>query len=158
MRHALTAIEAPIFLGSPVALMAPFLKIRLSPFRQEHAPRGLECRSRRLEAWLLCRSSPGSDPEAQRCQTPEKAWPDCHRLADHPGGPRRLSQRKKVTRTRSTKTAVGEIVEKRAKAYAEIEPHLCAVVNLGTIASNLFDCTDRGPSPRGDAGHLKARY
>ena len=86
MRHALTAIEAPIFLGSPVALMAPFLKIRLSPFRQEHAPRGLECRSRRLEAWLLCRSSPGSDPEAQRCQTPEKAWPDCHRLADHPGG------------------------------------------------------------------------
>ena len=74
------------------------------------------------------------------------------------GGPRRLSQRKKATRTRSTKTAVGEIVEKRAKAYAEIEPHLCAVVNLGTIASNLFDCTDRGPSPRGDAGHLKARY
>ena len=73
-------------------------------------------------------------------------------------GPRRLSQRKKATRTRSTKTAVGEIVEKRAKAYAEIEPHLCTVVNLGTIASNLFDCTDRGPSPRGDAGHLKARY
>jgi hypothetical protein len=29
MRHALAAIEAPIFLGSPVALMAPFLKIRL---------------------------------------------------------------------------------------------------------------------------------
>ena len=52
--------------------------------------------------------------------------------------------KKNATRTRSTKTADGEIVEKGAKAYAEIEPHLCAVVNMGTIASNLFDCTDRG--------------
>jgi hypothetical protein len=40
--------------------------------------------------------------------------------------------------------AAGEIAEKRAKAYADMEPHLCAVVNMGTIASNLFDCTDRG--------------
>ena len=36
------------------------------------------------------------------------------------------------------------IAERRAKAYADMEPHLCAVVNLGTIASNLFDCADRG--------------
>lgn len=41
------------------------------------------------------------------------------------------------------KAADATIEAKRGKAYAEIEPHLCAVVNLGTIASNLFDCTDR---------------
>jgi hypothetical protein len=28
-------------------------------------------------------------------------------------------------------------------AYADMEPHLCAVVNMGSIASNLFDCSDR---------------
>ncbi len=42
MRHALAAIEAPIFLRRPIALSAPCLKIRLSPFRQEHAPGRLE--------------------------------------------------------------------------------------------------------------------
>ena len=42
MRHALAAIEAPIFLGSPIELPAPRLKIRLSPFRQERAPSGFE--------------------------------------------------------------------------------------------------------------------
>jgi hypothetical protein len=41
------------------------------------------------------------------------------------------------------KAADATIEAKRAKAYAEMEPHLCAVVNMGTIASNLFDCTDR---------------
>ena len=43
-----------------------------------------------------------------------------------------------------TKAADGEIAEKRAKAYADLEPYLCNVVNMGAIASNLFDCTDRG--------------
>jgi hypothetical protein len=32
---------------------------------------------------------------------------------------------------------------RRAKAYFDMEPHLCAVVNMGKIASNLFDRTDR---------------
>jgi hypothetical protein len=39
--------------------------------------------------------------------------------------------------------SAGEIEAKRAKAYADMEPRLCAVVNMGTIASSLFDCTDR---------------
>ena len=32
---------------------------------------------------------------------------------------------------------------KRAQAYARMEALLCEVVNMGTIASNLFDCIDR---------------
>jgi hypothetical protein len=51
--------------------------------------------------------------------------------------------KKKPARKRTTKAADGEITAKRAKAYA-LEPQLCAIVNMGTIASNLFDCTDRG--------------
>jgi isopentenyldiphosphate isomerase len=39
--------------------------------------------------------------------------------------------------------AAGEIEMKRAQAYADMEPYLCKVVHMGTIASNLFDCTDR---------------
>jgi hypothetical protein len=39
--------------------------------------------------------------------------------------------------------AADEIEMKRAQAYADMEPHLCKVVHMGTIASNLFDCTDR---------------
>src|ERR1700726_2271736 len=86
MRHALAAIEAPIFLGSPVAVMALFLKSRLSPFRQEHAPGRLECgRAASKLAAVPFLHSPCSDPAALRCQTPEIGWPDCHRLADHPG-------------------------------------------------------------------------
>jgi hypothetical protein len=52
--------------------------------------------------------------------------------------------KKKPARKRSTKAADGEITAKPAKAYADLEPHLCAIVNMGTIASNLFDCTDKG--------------
>jgi hypothetical protein len=33
MRHALAAVEAPIFLRRPVALISPFLKIGLGPVR-----------------------------------------------------------------------------------------------------------------------------
>jgi hypothetical protein len=33
MGHALAAIEAPVFLGGPIALIPPFLKIFLGPFR-----------------------------------------------------------------------------------------------------------------------------
>ena len=52
--------------------------------------------------------------------------------------------KKKPARKRKTKAADGEIAEKRAKAYGDLESHLCAVVNMGTIASNLFDCSDKG--------------
>jgi hypothetical protein len=33
---------------------------------------------------------------------------------------------------------------KRAKAYAEMEPHLCDIVRMGEIASMLFDDPDQG--------------
>jgi hypothetical protein len=52
--------------------------------------------------------------------------------------------KKKPARKRSTKAADGEITAMRAKAYADLEPHLCAIANMGTIASNRFDCTDKG--------------
>jgi hypothetical protein len=59
----------------------------------------------------------------------------------------------KPARKRTTKAADDEnnksgpgdaFTTKRAKAYAHLEPHLCAVMHMGTIASNLFDCTDKG--------------
>jgi hypothetical protein len=42
--------------------------------------------------------------------------------------------KKKAARKRSTKPADGEIAAKRAKAYLEMEPHLCSVVNMIDIA------------------------
>src|SRR5882672_4143978 len=42
MRHALTAIEAAILLGSPIPLIAPGLEIRLGALRQKHPPGALE--------------------------------------------------------------------------------------------------------------------
>jgi hypothetical protein len=36
------------------------------------------------------------------------------------------------------------LIEKRAKAYADMEPHLCDVVRMGEIATSLFDCSDQG--------------
>lgn len=35
-------------------------------------------------------------------------------------------------------------LEKRAKAYAEMEPHLCDVARMGEIAAMLFDSPDQG--------------
>jgi hypothetical protein len=49
MRHALAAIKAPVFLGGPIALIPPFLKIGLGGLRQEHAPCGLEIGARHVE-------------------------------------------------------------------------------------------------------------
>jgi hypothetical protein len=65
--------------------------------------------------------------------------------------------KKKPARKRKTKAADGEITAKRAKAYAGLEPHLCAVVNMGTIVCNLRSHRQRalrlrGALPRGDAG------
>jgi hypothetical protein len=42
------------------------------------------------------------------------------------------------------KAADGQIVKKRAKAYADMEPHLCDVVRMSEIAASLFDCCDQG--------------
>jgi hypothetical protein len=42
------------------------------------------------------------------------------------------------------KPANDAIEAKRAKAYAEMEPHLCDVVRMGAIASMLFDSPDHG--------------
>jgi hypothetical protein len=36
------------------------------------------------------------------------------------------------------------LMETRAKAYAEMEPHLCDIVHMGEIASMLFDDSDQG--------------
>jgi hypothetical protein len=52
--------------------------------------------------------------------------------------------KKKVARKTAPKSAEPAIEAKRAEAYADLEPYLCEVVNMGTIASNLFDCTDKG--------------
>jgi hypothetical protein len=40
--------------------------------------------------------------------------------------------------------ADGEITAKRAKAYADLEPHLCAVLNMGTIASTCSIAPTKG--------------
>jgi hypothetical protein len=49
LRHAFAAIEAPIFLGSPVPVVLPRLKIRLRPVRQKHAPCRLKIDPRLVE-------------------------------------------------------------------------------------------------------------
>jgi hypothetical protein len=40
-RHSFAAIKAPIFLGSPSLLVAPFLKVCLGALGKEQPPRGL---------------------------------------------------------------------------------------------------------------------
>jgi hypothetical protein len=52
--------------------------------------------------------------------------------------------KKKAVRKPKSKANDREIVEKRAKAYADMEPHLCDVVRMGEIATSLFDCSDQG--------------
>jgi hypothetical protein len=42
-----------------------------------------------------------------------------------------------------TPKAISEIEAKRAKAYADMEPHVCNIVNMGTIAMEQFD-KDKG--------------
>jgi hypothetical protein len=42
MRHVFAAIETPIFLGSPIPVVSPRLKIGLGALRQEPTPDGLE--------------------------------------------------------------------------------------------------------------------
>ena len=52
--------------------------------------------------------------------------------------------KKKAVRKPKSKANDREIVEKRAKVYADMEPHLCDVVRMGEIATSLFDCSDQG--------------
>jgi hypothetical protein len=49
MGHALAAIEPAILLGPPVALIAPYLKVRFSPPRQKDPPRGFKVGARLIE-------------------------------------------------------------------------------------------------------------
>jgi hypothetical protein len=49
--------------------------------------------------------------------------------------------KKKAAKTRAPKAA--EIAEKRAKAYGDMESHVCDLVNMGTIAMDQFD-KDKG--------------
>jgi beta-galactosidase GanA len=39
---------------------------------------------------------------------------------------------------------MADIEAKRAKAYSDMESHLCDVVRMGEIASMLFDSPDQG--------------
>jgi hypothetical protein len=52
--------------------------------------------------------------------------------------------KKKAAGKPAPKSADVEIDAKRAKAYSDMEPHLCDVVRMGEIASSLFDCSDQG--------------
>jgi hypothetical protein len=52
--------------------------------------------------------------------------------------------KKKAVRKPKSKASDLAIVEKRAQAYHDMEPHLCDVVRMGEIAFSLFDCSDRG--------------
>jgi hypothetical protein len=55
-----------------------------------------------------------------------------------------VKKKKATLRKPMSKAADGQIVKKRAKAYADMEPHLCDVVRMGEIAASLFDCSDQG--------------
>jgi hypothetical protein len=43
-----------------------------------------------------------------------------------------------------TKKQMADIEAKRAKAYSDMESHLCDVVRMGEIAAMLFDSPDQG--------------
>ena len=55
-----------------------------------------------------------------------------------------VKKKKATPRKPTPKAADGEIAKKRAKAYSDMEPHLCDVVRMGEIATSLFDCSDQG--------------
>ena len=58
---------------------------------------------------------------------------------------RKVKPSKAKTRKAKKKPAkVDPVTEKRAKAYAEMEPHLCDIVRMGEIAYMLFDDPDQG--------------
>jgi hypothetical protein len=50
----------------------------------------------------------------------------------------KAAKKKKAT-PRKPKTADGAITAQRAKAYADMESHVCDLVSMGTIAMDQFD-------------------
>jgi hypothetical protein len=54
----------------------------------------------------------------------------------------KAAKKKKAT-PRKPKATDAEITAQRAKAYAEMEPYLCDLVSMGTIAMDQFD-KDKG--------------
>ncbi len=52
--------------------------------------------------------------------------------------------KKKKASPKRPSRATADVGGKRAKAYAEMEPHLCDIVRMGEIASMLFDDPDQG--------------
>ena len=68
--------------------------------------------------------------------------------------------KKKAARKLTPKAADSQIAEKRARAYSDMEPHLCDLVSMGTIAMDQFD-KDKGVricgrQARGDAERIPA--
>jgi hypothetical protein len=51
----------------------------------------------------------------------------------------KAAKKKTTPRKPGPKAADGEIDRKRAKAYSAMEPHLCDLVSMGTIAMDQFD-------------------
>ena len=54
----------------------------------------------------------------------------------------KTAKKKKATPRKPKATDV-EIAAKRAKAYADMEPHLCDLAHMGEIAAMMFD-KDKG--------------
>jgi hypothetical protein len=50
-----------------------------------------------------------------------------------------VKKKKAAPRKPTPKAADGEIAEKRAKAYADMESHVCDLVSMGKIAMDQFD-------------------
>ena len=48
-------------------------------------------------------------------------------------------KKKNLVKKHTTKTADREIAEKRANAYSDMEPHVCDLVSMGTLAMDQFD-------------------
>jgi hypothetical protein len=56
---------------------------------------------------------------------------------------RQVKKKKATLRKPKPQAAVGEIATKRAKAYSDMESHVCDLVSMGTIAMDQFD-KDKG--------------
>jgi hypothetical protein len=57
---------------------------------------------------------------------------------------RKPKAKKPAARAKAKPAKVDPLTEKRANAYADMEPHLCDVVRMGEIAMMLFDSPDQG--------------
>jgi hypothetical protein len=92
------------------------------------------CRNRRP---LRCRS----ELKGARCSPPQT--PSCTRrslpLYSRPGTQKGKIPTAKSAKKKAQRKADLEIAARRAKAYADMEPHLCDVVSMGTIAMDQFD-------------------